>query len=52
SEGIGVFTALQVMGVPSRFVYFEDEGHWILKPANAEVWYHEVVGWLSKWLFG
>ncbi len=50
SEGIGVFTALQVMGVPSRFVYFEDEGHWILKPANAQVWYHEVVGWLAKWL--
>lgn len=50
SEGLGVYTGLQVMGVPSRLVVFEDEGHWILKPANAQVWYHEVTGWLAKWL--
>jgi dipeptidyl aminopeptidase/acylaminoacyl peptidase len=48
SEGIGMFTALQVMGVPSRFLHFPDEGHWVQKPANAEVWYHEVIGWLMK----
>ncbi|MCZ7583983.1 MAG: S9 family peptidase [Deltaproteobacteria bacterium] len=50
SEGLGLFTALQVMGVPSRFLHFPDEGHWVLKPANSEVWYHEVVGWLMKWI--
>ncbi|MFH1679217.1 MAG: S9 family peptidase, partial [Candidatus Eisenbacteria bacterium] len=48
SEGIGMFTALQVMGVPSRFLHFPDEGHWVLQPANAEVWYHEVIGWMMK----
>jgi dipeptidyl aminopeptidase/acylaminoacyl peptidase len=50
SEGLGMFTALQVMGVPSRFLHFADEGHWVTQPANAEVWYHEVVGWLMRHL--
>ena len=38
------------MGVPSRFLCFPDEGHWVQQPANAEVWYEEVVGWLMKHL--
>lgn len=50
SEGLGLFTALQVMGVPSRYLHFPDEGHWVQKPANAEVWYHEVLDWLYRWL--
>ncbi len=50
SEGLGLFTALQVQGIPSRFLYFPDEGHWVMKPANSEVWYHEVVGWLMGWV--
>jgi len=50
SEGIGLFTAMQVMGVPSRFVYFPDEGHWVMQPANAEVWYHEVINWMMKYI--
>jgi dipeptidyl aminopeptidase/acylaminoacyl peptidase len=49
SEGLGLFTALQVNGVPSRFLQFPDEGHWVLQPANAQVWYDEVVGWLMRW---
>lgn len=50
SEGLGMFTALQVMGVPSRFLHFEDEGHWVMQPANAEVWYREVIGWMMKFI--
>lgn len=50
SEGIGVFTALQTMGVPSRLLHFPDEGHWILKPANAQVWYDEILRWLKTHL--
>ncbi len=50
SEGLGLFTALQVMGVESRFLYFPDEGHWVLKPANQEVWYSTVLGWLRDHL--
>jgi dipeptidyl aminopeptidase/acylaminoacyl peptidase len=52
SEGLGMFTALQVMGVPSRLLTFPDEGHWVLQPANAQVWWHEVLGWLHRWLEG
>jgi dipeptidyl aminopeptidase/acylaminoacyl peptidase len=50
SEGLAMFTALQVKGVPSRFLHFPDEGHWVLQPANAEVWYDEVLRWLMKYV--
>ncbi|MBZ0274008.1 S9 family peptidase [bacterium] len=50
SEGFGLFTALQTMDVPSRLLYFPDEGHWVMQPANAQVWYAEVLGWLKRWL--
>jgi len=42
SEGLALFTALQYQGVESRFLYFPDEGHWIMAPANVFVWYSEV----------
>jgi dipeptidyl aminopeptidase/acylaminoacyl peptidase len=50
SEGVALFTALQAMGVPSRLLHFPDEGHWVMQPANVQVWYHEVLGWLRKYL--
>ena len=46
SEGISLFTALQTLGVESKFLWFPDEGHWVLKPANSQVWYANVLGWL------
>ena len=48
SEGLALFTALQYKGVESRFLYFPDEGHWVLNPANAYVWYTEVLDWLMN----
>jgi dipeptidyl aminopeptidase/acylaminoacyl peptidase len=50
SQGIGMYTALQRNGVPSRLVWFPDEGHWILKPANRVVWWREMHDWLAKYL--
>jgi dipeptidyl aminopeptidase/acylaminoacyl peptidase len=50
AQGIGMFTALQRRGVPSRLVFFPDEGHWILKPANRIVWWREMHEWLAKYL--
>ena len=50
AQGLGMFTALQRRGVPSRYVFFPDEGHWILKPANRVVWWGEILGWLEKYL--
>jgi dipeptidyl aminopeptidase/acylaminoacyl peptidase len=48
-QGQELFTALQRQGVPSRFVSFPDEGHWILKPKNVEYWHKEVFDWLKKY---
>jgi dipeptidyl aminopeptidase/acylaminoacyl peptidase len=48
-QGQELFTALQRQGVPSRFVNFPDEGHWVLKPANSKRWHEEVFGWLEKY---
>lgn len=50
SEGIATFTALQRKGIPSEFLYFPDECHWITKPANSLQWYNVVLSWLKKWL--
>ena len=48
-QGLGMFTALQRRGVPSRLVVFPDENHWVLKPANSVRWYREVITWLDRW---
>jgi dipeptidyl aminopeptidase/acylaminoacyl peptidase len=50
SEGLGLFTALQRRGVPSRLLYFPDEGHWVVKPANRQLWWETVLAWLGEWL--
>ena len=50
AQGLGMFTSLQRRGVPSRYLYFPDEGHWITKPGNREVWWSEIHGWLGKYL--
>jgi dipeptidyl aminopeptidase/acylaminoacyl peptidase len=49
SQGLQLFTALQVRDVPSRLLYFPDEGHWILKPRNRVLWYETVLDWLDRW---
>ena len=49
-EGLQLFTALQRRGVPSRLLYFPDEGHWVLKPQNSKLWHDTVLGWLDRWL--
>ncbi len=48
SEGFQVFTALQRQGVKSKMLYFPDEGHWVMKPANAELWYKTVLDWIDE----
>jgi dipeptidyl aminopeptidase/acylaminoacyl peptidase len=50
AQGLGMFTCLQRLGVPSRFVWFPHEGHWIAKPQNRIVWWREVQGWLGRYL--
>ena len=49
-EGLQLFTAAQRMGVDSKLLVFPDEGHWVLKPQNSQLWYHTVLDWLDKYL--
>ncbi|MGE5343086.1 MAG: prolyl oligopeptidase family serine peptidase [Candidatus Omnitrophota bacterium] len=49
SQGISTFTALQRRGIPSKFLYFPDENHWVLKPQNSILWYNTVLDWLNEW---
>ena len=49
SEGLQLFTALQRLNVPSKMLYFPDEGHWILKPQNSRLWYETVNDWCDRW---
>ena len=46
-QGLGMFTALQRRGVESRLLYFPDEGHWVNKPRNSQLWYHTVLDWID-----
>ena len=49
SEGLQLFTTLQMLGVPSKMLYFPDEGHWVLKPQNSQLWYKTVNDWVDQW---
>jgi len=40
---------LQRMGIRNKFLYFPDENHWVLKPANSILWHDTVLDWLDRW---
>ena len=40
---------LQRRGIPSELLYFPNENHWVLKPADSAQWYATVLDWLSRW---
>ena len=48
-QGIAAFTAAQRRGIPSEFLRFPDENHWILKPHNSVLWHDTVNAWLKRW---
>ena len=47
-QGLATFTALQRRGIESRFLYFPDENHWVLKPQNSVQWHATVFDWLDE----
>jgi dipeptidyl aminopeptidase/acylaminoacyl peptidase len=49
SEGFQLFTTLQRQNIPSKMLYFPDEGHWVLKPQNSQLWYKTVNAWVDQW---
>ena len=51
-EALRLWYDLQKRGVPSRFLYFPDENHWVLTPGNATVWYETVIAFLAEHVLG
>jgi dipeptidyl aminopeptidase/acylaminoacyl peptidase len=50
SNGFATFEVLQAMKIPSKLLYFPDENHWVLKPANSILWYQTTLDWLARWI--
>lgn len=48
-QGLQLFTGLQLQKVPSKMLLFPDEGHWIGKPQNTELWYRTFLDWVTEW---
>jgi dipeptidyl aminopeptidase/acylaminoacyl peptidase len=49
NEGLAAFNVLQVRGVPSQFLTFPDENHWVLKPENSLLWHETVLDWINEY---
>lgn len=49
-QGLQLFTALKRQDIPSRLLYYPDEGHWILKLKNSRLYYETVMEWLDRYL--
>jgi dipeptidyl aminopeptidase/acylaminoacyl peptidase len=49
SQGLSLFTTLQLEKVPSRLLIFPDEGHWVLKPQNSALWYKTFIDWINTY---
>jgi dipeptidyl aminopeptidase/acylaminoacyl peptidase len=49
-QSLSTFTALQRRGIESKLLYFPDENHWVLQPANSVLWHDTVNAWLRRHL--
>ncbi len=50
TQSMEAFQAAQILGIPSRFLFFEDEYHFVTKPQNAIIWQKEFFEWLETYL--
>lgn len=50
TQGLALYGLLKAKGVPTRLVYYADEGHWIEQRDNALHWWGEFLGWLERWV--
>ena len=50
TQGMEAFDAAQLQGIPSEFLFFPEESHFVLKPQNAILWQRTFFAWLDKWL--
>jgi dipeptidyl aminopeptidase/acylaminoacyl peptidase len=47
SEGMAAYNAAQMRHIPSRYLYFPDETHWVLKPQNSLLWHRNFIDWFN-----
>ena len=54
SQALELWSDLQRLSpeLGHRFLYFPNEGHWILGPGNAEVWYQTFLGFMDEHVLG
>ena len=50
SQGMAAYNAAQMRHIPSRYLYFPDETHWVLKPQNSLLWHRNFIDWFDQWL--
>ncbi len=50
TQGMEAFDAAQLQGIPSEFLFFPEESHFVLKPQNSVLWQRTFFVWLDKWL--
>jgi len=50
TESMQAFNAAQLLGIPSRFLFFPEESHFVMKPQNSVLWQREFFKWLDKYL--
>ena len=48
NQGMEAFSAAQLQNIPSRFLYFPEEGHWVMKPQNSVLWQRVFFDWLGR----
>ena len=50
SQGMAAYNAAQIRRIPSRYLYFPDETHWVLRPQNSLLWHRNFIDWFDQWL--
>jgi dipeptidyl aminopeptidase/acylaminoacyl peptidase len=50
TQGMAAYNAAQLRGIPSKYLHFPEENHWVLKPQNSVLWQREFFKWLDTWL--
>ncbi len=50
TQSLQLYTSLQLQKVPSKLLIYPDEGHWVLKPQNSQLWYKTVLDWIDAWI--
>lgn len=50
TQGMEAYNSAQLLGIPSKLLFFPEETHFVIKPQNAVIWQREFFGWLDKWL--